>query len=124
MLAALDACDTGEKYTTAVWAQGERSMLLPGRHALDVGCLQNFIDEYVKAHPGVVCDYIHGEDSLRTLSIKDECLGFFCAGVDKERLFPYVTANGPLPRKTFSMGEAKSKRYYLEGRRIVPQIGN
>lgn len=124
VLEALDACGTGEGYTTAVWAKGERSMLLPGGHALDVGCLQNFIDEYVKVHPSVVCDYIHGEDSLRALSIGDGCLGFFCAGVDKESLFSYVTANGPLPRKTFSMGEAKSKRYYLEGRKIVPQIGN
>ena len=40
-------------------------------------------------------------------------------GVDKASLFPYVTQNGPLPRKTFSMGEAKSKRYYLEARKIV-----
>ncbi len=119
VLAALDAAGTGEGSTTAVWAQGERRMPLPGGHALDVGCLQNFIDEYIKSHPGVVCDYIHGEDSLRALCAGDGCLGFFCTGVDKESLFPYVTANGPLPRKTFSMGEAKSKRYYLEARKIV-----
>ena len=124
VLAALDAAGTGKGSTTAVWAQGERHMPLPGGHALDVGCRQNFIDAYIKAHPGVVCDYIHGEDSLRTLSTGEGCLGFFCTGVDKERLFPYVTANGPLPRKTFSMGEAKSKRYYIEARRIVPQNGN
>lgn len=124
VLAALDAADTGKGCVTAVWAQGEQCMPLPCGHALDVGCLQNFIDEYIKAHPGVVCDYIHGEDSLRTLSTGDGCLGFFCTGVDKEQLFPYVTANGPLPRKTFSMGEAKSKRYYIEARRIVPQNGN
>lgn len=124
VLAALDAVATGEGSVAAVWARGERRLSLPGGHALDVGCLQNFIDEYIKTHPGVICDYIHGEDSLRTLSAGDGCLGFLCTGVDKESLFPYVTANGPLPRKTFSMGEAKSKRYYIEARRIVPQNGN
>ena len=40
-------------------------------------------------------------------------------GMSKSELFPYVEAHGTLPRKTFSMGEADSKRYYLEARKIT-----
>lgn len=119
VLAEMEKSAAGERYVTAVTAEGERRVSLPGGHALDVGCLQIFIDSYIKSHPDVVCDYIHGVDSLRTLSAAEGCLGFFCTGVEKENLFPYVTANGSLPRKTFSMGEAKSKRYYLEARKII-----
>ena len=45
-------------------------------------------------------------------------MGFLCGGVEKDELFKYVAANGTLPRKTFSMGEAESKRYYIEARNI------
>ena len=88
-------------------------------HALTVGTLQDFLDGYIAAHPGAVCDYIHGETALRALAEKPDCVGFLFAGLDKNDLFPTVEANGVLPRKTFSMGEAESKRYYLELRKIV-----
>ena len=88
-------------------------------HALTVGTLQIFIDEYVKSHPGVVCDYIHGEESLYKLSEAEDTVGFLFDGMDKSELFPYVEAHGSLPRKTFSMGEAESKRYYIELRQIT-----
>lgn len=119
VLAELEKSASDAGAVTVVTGTEDRVVSLPGGHALDVGCLQIFIDGYIKAHPGVVCDYIHGADSLRTLSAAEGCMGFFCTGVDKESLFPYVTANGSLPRKTFSMGEAKSKRYYLEARKII-----
>ena len=88
-------------------------------HALTVGTLQIFIDEYIKSHPGVVCDYIHGEDSLYKLCESEDTVGFLFDGMDKSELFPYVEAHGALPRKTFSMGEAESKRYYIELRQIT-----
>ncbi|MBP3378442.1 MAG: DUF1015 family protein, partial [Clostridia bacterium] len=88
-------------------------------HALTVGTLQIFIDEYIKAHPEVSCDYIHGIDSLRKLSEEENTVGFLFDGMDKAELFPYVEAHGSLPRKTFSMGEAESKRYYIELRQIA-----
>lgn len=88
-------------------------------HALTVGTLQNFIDDYVKSHPGASCDYIHGEESLKKLAGEEGSVGFLMAGMDKNELFGYVEANGTLPRKTFSMGEAESKRYYLDLRCIV-----
>lgn len=88
-------------------------------HALTVGTLQDFIDAYIKENPGVVCDYIHGEDVLCELSKDEGCVGISMAGMDKSELIPYVEEHGTLPRKTFSMGEAESKRYYLEMRKIT-----
>ncbi len=86
-------------------------------HDMTVGTLQNFIDSYVSSHPGALCDYIHGESELRGL-IDENSVAFMFDGFDKSLLFSYIQ-NGPMPRKTFSMGDAKSKRYYLEARKIV-----
>ncbi|MBO6053641.1 MAG: DUF1015 family protein, partial [Clostridia bacterium] len=88
-------------------------------HALTVGTLQNWIDGYLAAHPGVTCDYIHGVETLRMLSSHPGTVGFLFDGMDKSGLFPYVEKYGTLPRKTFSMGEAAGKRYYIECRRIT-----
>lgn len=85
---------------------------------LTVGTLQSFLDEYVAAHDDVEVDYIHGEDSLRALSGKEGAVGFLYDGMSKEELFKTVIYDGALPRKTFSMGHARDKRYYLECRRI------
>ncbi len=63
-------------------------------------------------------DYIHGEDSLSSIVSEHGALGFLFDGMTKEELFPAVSGSGVLPRKTFSMGEASDKRYYLEAREI------
>ena len=119
-LRAVTVPGTAGQTVTAVFGECEeaRSFSSPD-HALTVGTLQNFIDRYTAAHPGVKCDYIHDEASLRALASNDGAVGFLLAGMAKEELFPYVAANGTLPRKTFSMGEARSKRYYLEARKIT-----
>ncbi len=84
---------------------------------LPVGSLQSFLDEYGKTHPGMTVDYIHGEDALRALS-KNGAVGFLFSGMEKNDLFETVIRDGALPRKTFSMGHARDKRYYLESRKI------
>lgn len=99
--------------------QGSEMLKAPAVHPLAVGSLQAFIDGYIREHKGCVCDYIHGADALKTLASEENCIGFLFDGIDKSELFDYVTLHGALPRKTFSMGEAKSKRYYLEARKIV-----
>ena len=63
-------------------------------------------------------DYIHGDDVARKLCSRPGNLGLLLPLMGKEQLFPTVMADGVLPRKTFSMGEARDKRYYLEARRI------
>lgn len=85
---------------------------------LAVGSVQAFLDEYIRENGGEI-DYIHGGDVLRRLAMEDGAIGFEFEPMKKEDLFPAVIADGSLPRKTFSMGHAADKRYYLEARRIV-----
>ncbi len=85
---------------------------------LTVGTLQIFIDRYISKHPETRVDYIHGEDSVTALAQKDNTVGFLFEGMEKSQLFKTVIFDGALPRKTFSMGHATDKRYYLECRKI------
>lgn len=84
---------------------------------LAVGMLQPFLDEYLAVHGGEI-DYIHGGDVLEKLAQAPGTVGFLLPPMDKTHLFPAVVANGVLPRKTFSMGNAEDKRFYLECRKI------
>lgn len=85
-------------------------------HNLAVGSVQNFLDKYIKEKGGKV-DYIHGEDVTVNLS-KKGAIGILLPVMRKDELFKTVIEEGALPRKTFSMGEASEKRYYLECRKI------
>ena len=84
---------------------------------LPVGTLQNFLDDYLATHGGRV-DYIHGDDVTRELAGQSRSIGFLLGAMGKAELFPTVIHDGVLPRKTFSMGEAHDKRFYLEARKI------
>ena len=85
---------------------------------LAVGTLQAFIDSYLKEFGGKV-DYIHGDEVTEELGAKPGNIGFKLPAMGKEQLFKTVMADGVLPRKTFSMGHAQDKRYYIEARKIV-----
>lgn len=85
---------------------------------IDVGTLQSFLDDYLKKNPHAGIDYIHGEDVTDKLGKQPGNIGFFLSKMDKNELFKTVILDGALPRKTFSMGEASEKRFYLEARKI------
>ncbi len=104
---------------TAVYQGHEQDYTVPHPAAqLAVGTLQTFLDDYLKAHPAARVDYIHGDDVVRQLSQQPGAMGFLLPAMAKESLFPTVIFDGVLPRKTFSMGEAQDKRFYLEARKI------
>jgi uncharacterized protein (DUF1015 family) len=84
---------------------------------LAVGALQSFLDAYLKENAGEI-DYIHDDDALVELAKKPDSIGFLLPAMEKSQLFRGVIADGILPRKTFSMGHSREKRYYLEGRKI------
>ena len=84
---------------------------------LTVGSLQKFIDDYLKENGGKV-DYIHGEDVVKRLGAEPGNAGFILPVISKDSFFPTVICDGALPRKTFSMGDAWDKRFYLESRVI------
>ena len=101
-----------------VCAAGEGVITVPaGASQLPVGALQKFLDDYLMDHPGRV-DYIHGEDVAREFAARPGDIAFLLPPMGKEDLFLSVIHDGVLPRKTFSMGEAHDKRFYLEARKI------
>ena len=83
-----------------------------------LAALQAFLDDYASA-TGCSVDFIHGEDSLRQLAEADRRMGIILPVIDKSELFATVAAGGLFPKKSFSVGHARDKRYYLESRVIV-----
>ncbi len=86
-------------------------------HTLEVGTLQKFLDKYISENGGKI-DYIHGDDVTVSLTKTSGTIGFILPGMDKSDLFVAIKKDGVLPRKTFSIGEAFEKRFYLECRKI------
>ena len=84
---------------------------------LAVGSLQTALDRILPEIGGKI-DYIHGEEVVERLAQAEGAVGFLLPDMGKEELFPTVIVDGALPRKTFSMGHAADKRYYVEARRI------
>lgn len=103
------------------WYSGEKQgtvYLDPKKGQLPIGILQNFLDEYLSVHLGVI-DYIHGDDVIKNLAKEPNSIGFALPVIEKEKFFKGIIEDGVLPRKTFSTGHAQEKRYYLEARKIV-----
>ena len=110
-----DNMEGGEQCFTVV-AEGSEDTtvaLKNAPHTLAVGSVQMMIDKFE-----LNCDYIHGEDSVRKLSTGD-AVGILVPGISKDTFFKTIETEGVFPRKTFSMGEAFEKRFYLEARKIT-----
>jgi len=86
---------------------------------LPVGSLQAFLDPFIREGGADKIDYVHGEEIVCKLGAQPENAGFYVPGMNKSDLFKTVILDGALPRKTFSMGEAREKRFYMEARKIV-----
>lgn len=86
---------------------------------LPVGTLQVVLDDWAGAGGFARIDYVHGRDVVSRLGCQPGNLGFYLPAIDKASFFKTVLIDGALPRKTFSMGEAKEKRFYMEARRIT-----
>lgn len=120
LLQALEETCGNDSGCAVKWFIGENSgtvrlKLKDGQ--LCVGVLQAFLDDYLKTHPGET-DYIHGDDTVAQLAKADNAIGFLLPVMEKGQFFAGIMADGVLPRKTFSMGHAQEKRYYLEARKI------
>jgi hypothetical protein len=85
---------------------------------LAVGTFQSFIDGFIARGGATHVDYIHGDDALERQALAIDTVGLHLAAMSKSDLLKMVVREGPLPRKTFSMGEAHEKRFYIEARRI------
>ena len=109
----------GEGHSIAYVCEGRKGVLTVPAPAsqLAVGTLQNFLDQYLKDQSAEI-DYIHGDDVTVSLGSRPGNMGFLLPAMAKEDLFKTVLYDGALPRKTFSMGHAHDKRYYVEARKI------
>jgi len=86
--------------------------------AMAVSRLQPVLDRYMSSHRGITIDYIHGSEEVFRLGDKPATLSILLPPVEKNSFFSTIAHGGPLPRKSFSMGEASEKRYYLECRKL------
>ena len=101
------------------WGNVEGAITIPApEKQLTVATLQDFLDGWLKEHPEASIDYVHGASVAKSLAKAPNAMAFLLPAMGKEELFPTVVRDGVLPRKTFSMGRAQDKRFYLEGRRI------
>ena len=83
-----------------------------------IAIVQAFLDEYICIAGGSI-DYIHGDDTVRKLAQENNCTGILLPTVEKSEFFNTVACSGVFPRKSFSVGHARDKRYYIECRRII-----
>lgn len=107
-----------QSFTVAGSEQKNRLEVTSPLSSVVAGTVQQFIDGYLSRFGGCV-DYIHEEEvALRLCAQADDRVAFLLPAIDKTHFFEAVAVGGALPRKTFSMGEAREKRYYLECRKI------
>lgn len=108
--------EDAQKFTCII-GDKEKKISLVAKGALPVATLQGFLDEYLK-NTDMKIDYIHGIENVKKLCKRENAVGFIFDGMGKDQLFTAVAQDGSLPRKTFSMGCADDKRFYLEARKI------
>jgi hypothetical protein len=120
MVRAVDSAQ-GEKQVIGLVGGGKAFGVIeianPSSH-LPVGTLQSFLDVFLQEGGAEKIDYVHGEDVTVKLGGQPNNAGFYLPGMSKSELFKTVILDGALPRKTFSMGEAREKRFYMEARKI------
>jgi len=103
----------------SVYTNGLRTEIdVPENSAESISSVQKAIEEYVSLHPECSVDYIHGEDNLMSVASREKGAALVMPSMRKQELFSYVETHGALCKKTFSMGEAQEKRYYVEAKRI------
>lgn len=111
----------GEKQAIGLVGGGKKFSVIEIAHPssnLPVGTIQAFLDVFMKDGGAEKIDYVHGTDVVERLALQSGNAGFYLPGMRKSDLFKTVILDGALPRKTFSMGEAREKRFYMEARKI------
>lgn len=116
----LSAVGQGGAQRIGVITSGEHLVLQVPRpaHQLAVGTLQEFLDRWLAEHPEAESDYVHGEEVTSELGQQAGNVGFLLPAISKDDFFRTIALDGATPRKTFSMGHAHEKRFYMECRAI------
>lgn len=86
--------------------------------SLAVGSIQPTLDRFMDDNGAEEIDYIHGTETVNRIGLMGGNMCLYLPPMSKSDLFRSVIREGALPRKTFSMGEADEKRFYMECRKI------
>jgi len=118
-LEALHRASYGSDTLSILMKSSSTYALTPDSPFSTIEWVQEFLDDYLKAQPKTILDYVHGTHSLKKIIESEEnAIGIVLPPLQRDQLFPYIKNHGVLPRKSFSLGEAVEKRYYLEARLI------
>lgn len=120
---AIDARSDGH-YLRFRWGAKSSAVLVVKQptYVLAAATLTAWLDPYLARQPQASVDYVHGQEVINeNCAASDRTVGILLPAMDKNDLIKTVVKEGVLPRKTFSMGEADEKRFYVEARRIVPE---
>ena len=99
--------------------EGKKELRMPKNAPMAYLQVQTFLDEYLKSHPDTKIDFIHDEEELLAVADKNiNSVAVAMPALTKADLFDYLAKDRVLPRKSFSMGHANEKRYYLEAKKI------
>ena len=110
--------DGGSHAIRLVTAAGEETLHIAGLSIGElIGAAEKFCQDYIAAHGGSV-DYIHNDDTALEMGRKSGQAALLLPKMEKGELFPSIIRSGPFPKKSFSIGLAQDKRYYLECRKI------
>lgn len=107
----------GQKFVVLNGNETVELVVRDSPNPIEAGTLEDLLNAYTEKHPGVGIDYVHGDDSVKAL-VANGAIGILLPALAKESLFLGVALGGVLPKKSFSMGHANQKRYYLESRKI------
>lgn len=115
---ALPRGKSGHEIT--VVAGGEKKTLIVPGFTIGqlIGEAELFCKSYISGHGGTM-DYVHGDEEAASMAKGPGCAALLLPRMEKSELFPSVAKSGPFPKKSFSIGHARDKRYYLECRKIT-----
>jgi len=110
----------GDGLTTILDGKKNAQVAISSNPFVAIKEIQEFLDLYLSKHPETKIDFVHGDDALsRIVTANKDALGIMMPPLTRDELFHYVKQFGVLPRKSFSLGNAQEKRYYMECRKII-----
>ena len=116
--AFLPVDEDGNREITLITESGNKTLRMSGLTMGElIGKCEDFCVSYTKVHGGYI-DYIHGDGECIGFASRKSCAGILMPKIEKSELFRSVIESGPFPKKSFSIGHAHDKRYYLECRKI------
>lgn len=108
----------GDLKTKIIIGDKEEDLYVNNNAIVAVKEVQEYIDDYIDKHNDVSLDYIHGIYNLKEICKNKNGIGIILPILDKKDFFDYVKKYKIMPRKSFSIGQANEKRYYIEVRKI------